>query len=132
MYIGPILQAKAIQLHDNICEARGSAIMNNFSASDGWLWRFCQRYNIRQLSLQGEKLSADQPAADLFISEFRALFNSGSYNLDQIFNSDETGLYYRLLPQKTLAAHFEARAETKGRSKRNELQLTHVPMLVAQ
>ena len=35
MCIGPILQAKAMQLHDNIHEARGSAIMNNFSAGYG-------------------------------------------------------------------------------------------------
>ena len=46
------------------------------------------------------------------------MFNSGSYNLDQTFNSDETGLYYRLLPQKTLAAHFEASAG--GRKKQQE------------
>ena len=30
---------------------------SSFKASTGWLWQFCQRHCIRQLSLQGEKLS---------------------------------------------------------------------------
>ena len=33
-----------------------------FQASRGWLWHFCQRHRIRQLSLQGEKISANVSA----------------------------------------------------------------------
>ncbi|XP_065892463.1 tigger transposable element-derived protein 2-like [Dysidea avara] len=36
--------------------------------------------------------------------------NDGGYRLEQVFNCDETGLYYKLLPTKTLAAHFEKSA----------------------
>jgi len=65
------------------------------------------------LSLQGEKASADASAAEEFK---RNLFNLiSSYSLDQIFNCDETGLYYRLLSQKALAGSFEKRAD--GRKK---------------
>ena len=43
-----------------------------FPASEGWKWRFCQRHGIRQLSVQGEKLSGDEEEADKFVSEFRS------------------------------------------------------------
>jgi len=62
------------------------------------------------LSLQGEQLSADQPAADRFIPEFKQVINDGGYMLEQVFNCDGSGLYYKLLPTKTLAAHFEKSA----------------------
>ena len=51
-------------------EARGGP-HREFAASDGWLWRFSKRHGIRQLTLQGEKLSADKPAADNFITTFQ-------------------------------------------------------------
>ena len=50
--------------------------------------------------MQGEKLSADQP-------EFKQVIDNGGYKLEQVFNCDESGLYYKLVPTKTLAAHFE-------------------------
>ena len=39
----------------------------------------------------------------------------GGYDTEQLFNCDETGLQFRLLPQKTLAHAFEKRVE--GRKK---------------
>ena len=58
-------------------------------------------------TLQGGKLSADKPAADQFIPDFQAFIKDGGYSLDQVFNCDKTGLYYKDLPQTDLAAHFE-------------------------
>ena len=69
---GSILKAKALELHKRLQELRSSGTVRiEFNASQGWFSRFCQRHNIRQLSLQGEKLSADKPAADRFIPEFK-------------------------------------------------------------
>ena len=82
----------------------------SYTALCGWMWRFC-RHTIRQLSLQGEKPTADKPAADQFISEFQAFVRDGGYSHNQVFNCDETGLYYELLPQKFLTAHFEKSAD---------------------
>ena len=115
---GPIVQAKARELHQRVNDAHGDrAPMKEFTASAGWLWRFCQRHSIGQLSLQGEKLSADQPAADTFIPKFQEFVADGGYSLDQVFNCDETGLYYKLLPQKSLAAHFEKSADGRKTQK---------------
>ena len=102
------MQEKARELHQQLNNARGdSRPMQEFSASSGWLWRFCQHHSIRQLSLQGVKLSADKAVADQFIPNFQAFVEEGGYNLHQVFNCDEMGLHYKLLPQKSLAAHFE-------------------------
>ena len=60
--------------------------------------------NGGNLSVHGEKLSSDKEAADEFVSSFS---KDQKFSMDQIFNCDETGLYFRLLPQQTLAASFE-------------------------
>ena len=73
---GPIVQAKARELHQRLNDAGGdSRPMQEFSASSGWLWRFCQRHSIRQLSLQGEKLSADKGA----LTRGKAVSRQGSW-----------------------------------------------------
>ena len=101
--------AKVRELYQQLNKVCGdSGPLQEFTASFSWLWCFCQRHSIRQLSLQGEKLSADQPAAECFIPHFQAFVREGG--LDQVFNCDETGLYYKLLLQKSLAAHFEKSA----------------------
>ena len=51
---GPILCEKAVQLHKKMYGEESS-----FSGSTGWQWRFCKRHGMRNLSLEGEKLSAD-------------------------------------------------------------------------
>ena len=76
-----------------------------------------QHHGIRELSLQGEKLSADRPAADLFVPEFQRFVNIGRYGLEQIFNCDESGLYHKLLPGKTFADHFEQSAHGRKTQK---------------
>ncbi len=52
-------------------------------------------------------LSADKPAEEDFCSTFQKYVEDNHYTLNQIFNCDETGLYYKLMPQKTLASSFE-------------------------
>ena len=109
---GPLLCEKAVVLYKTLHK---DAKASNFIASEGWKWRFCKRHGIRQLSFQGEKLSADSDAAVEFTKSFPE-FAKG-YSLDQIFNCDETGLNFRLLPTKTLAQSFEKSADGRKKSK---------------
>ena len=92
---GPLLCEKAMDLYKTL---RKDAKESEFTASE---WRFCKRHGIRQLSLQGEKLSANSDAAAEFTKSFPEF--AQAYSLDQIFNCDETGLNFRLLPAKTLS-----------------------------
>ena len=120
---GSIIRAKALDLHRQLhshsdeMEGDGSVVDSAFMASTGWIWRFGKHHNIRQLSLQGEKLSADQPAADQFVPEFQAFIAKNGYSLDQVFNCDESGLHYKLLPNKSLVTAFEKSAAGRKRQK---------------
>lgn len=53
------------------------------------------------------------------------------WSLDQVFNCDETGFYYRLLPQKTLVCTFEKMVMVVKKQK-IESQWMPVPMLQDQ
>lgn len=91
---------------------------SDFTASAGWLWRFSNRHGIRQLYLSGEKLSADHQAAEKFVKDLDNVVNKENLTWDQIFNADESGLYFRMLPNKTLVASYEKSAH--GRKKQLE------------
>ena len=83
----------------------------------GGKWRFCKRHGIQNLSIEGEKLSADKEAAGSFVVSFSQFIKEKSLSLHQIFNSDETGLYFRLLPDVTLDASFEKTADGRKKTK---------------
>lgn len=72
-----------------------------FAASDGWLQRFKQRHNIKSYRLHGEASSAPVQDLDAFRRELREV--TKKYNKNNIFNCDETGLFFRMAPNKTLA-----------------------------
>lgn len=108
---GLILCEKAVQLNTQL---QGDP---SFVASEGWKSRFCERHGIRSLSIHGEKLSADKGAAAKFVSSFTKFVKDEKLSLDNIFNCDETGLYFRMLPDRTLAASFEKSASGRKKSK---------------
>ena len=108
---GPILCEKAVQLHKKL-----HGDQSQFSGSTGWQWRFYKCHGICNLSLQGEKLSADKEASGEFVSSFAEFIEQHHFTLNQIFNCDETGLNFRLLPDKTLASSFEKSADGRRES----------------
>lgn len=111
---GPVLCEKAVQLHEQLHESES---VPPFQASRGWLWRFCQRHGIRQLSLQGEKVSSDTSAVEPFKEELQQLLERESLTLEHLYNCDETGLCYRMLPSKTLASRSEKGASGMKKQK---------------
>ena len=93
---GPILLGKASEFHCLIYAESPKP----FIPSTGFRWRFCNRFEINSLAITGEKPSADHVSADEFVQSFGEL--TADYTLNQIFNCDETGLYYKMLPGRTL------------------------------
>lgn len=83
---------------------------DDFQASDGWLDRFKKRYGIRLLSMTGEKLSSDTAAVVPFVDQFKEKVISLGLVPDQIYNADESGLNWRLLPNKTFVHRGEKSA----------------------
>ena len=60
--------------------------------------------------MQGEKVSADTTKVEPFKKELQELLEREALTLEQLYNCDETGLCYRMLPSKTLASRSEKEA----------------------
>jgi hypothetical protein len=70
--------------------------------SNGWLTRFKKRTGIRRRKFQGEAASA--PIETLPTERKRLQEILSSYSLNDIYNADETGLFFRMTPNETLAS----------------------------
>ncbi|XP_069170795.1 jerky protein homolog-like [Procambarus clarkii] len=81
--------------------------IKNFEASEGWVARFKGRHNIVKRKIVGEKLSADESSVEPFKHKLREYIVANNIYSYQIYNADETGLYWRSLPEKTLAMRSE-------------------------
>ncbi|XP_069179527.1 tigger transposable element-derived protein 7-like [Procambarus clarkii] len=81
--------------------------IKNFEASEGWVARFKGRHNIVKRKIVGEKLSADESSVEPFKRKLREYIVANNIYSYQIYNADETGLYWRSLPEKTLAMRSE-------------------------
>ena len=94
-----ILKTKAIEFYNRAKE--NGAQLPNFEASNGWLEKFQKRYNISSKCITGESESAclDQ------VENGRKLLQEiiATFNLENVYNADETGLFFRLGPNRTLA-----------------------------
>ena len=103
-----ILIEKAKQIANGLGVEEGT-----LKYSAGWLHRFKKRNGIQEQKLQGEASSADLNA---IIEALPTLKNKcNGYPLERIYNMDETGLFYRLEPDRTLATQ-----RLSGRKKNKE------------
>src|SRR5215216_101909 len=91
----------------NVLKAKASYFANqlsieDFHHSDGWLTGFKKRHGLRQFKKQGEAASA--PSAESIENDRLALQQLlASYNPEDIWNGDETGLFWRMEPSRVLA-----------------------------
>ena len=99
---GPILMAKALELNAKINPGD-----EKFKASTGWLKNFQSRHGIRQLAIQGETMRANKDAVGDFKSMLSQLIKDEGLVLGQVYNCDETDLYWKALPSRTLASRKE-------------------------
>lgn len=74
----------------------------DFICSDGWLSRFKSRHNLVFKAVCGERADVDPDVCAHWVNErLRGILSQ--YSPDDIFNADETALFYKMLPEKTLA-----------------------------
>ncbi|CAG8701660.1 22300_t:CDS:2, partial [Racocetra persica] len=69
--------------------------------SNGWLEKFKDQNRIRQRHLEREAESADEIAISNTLPMLKD--KCSNYPVERIYNMDETGLFYRLEPDRTLA-----------------------------
>jgi Tc5 transposase DNA-binding domain/Fission yeast centromere protein N-terminal domain len=69
--------------------------------SNGWTTKFKQRNGLKKIIMHGEAASA--PLENLPEERRKLQELLSNYNPEDIYNADETGLFYRLLPNQTLS-----------------------------
>ncbi|XP_063588835.1 tigger transposable element-derived protein 1-like [Penaeus indicus] len=94
-----IIQEKALSLFNELKAKYGEDV--TFTASHGWFNRFRARNNLHNVKVSGEAASADIRAAEEFPGKLAEVIHQGGYTPQQIFNMDETGLYWKRMPDRT-------------------------------
>ncbi|XP_064462141.1 tigger transposable element-derived protein 6-like [Ornithodoros turicata] len=80
---------------------------DDFKASNGWLQNFKARHQIVGKVTSGESASADVASAASWNEECLPHVLS-SFDPADIYNADESGLFFQMLPKRTLALKGEA------------------------
>lgn len=113
---GPILQQKA----NDFARLMGK---ENFECSSSWVQRFRARHNIVAGKVCGEAAGVPEGVTEEWLAHKWPTLCEG-YKPEEIFNADETGLFFNLTPDKTLKFKGE---QCKG----GKLSKTRITVLVA-
>lgn len=108
-----IIRSKALSIFDHLKKEEQSSSNSGdlqFSASKGWFERFKRRQNLHNIKLTGEAASADTVAASAFPKLLKDVIESGEYLSKQVFNADETGLFWKRMPSRTFISTEEKSA----------------------
>ncbi|XP_067136655.1 jerky protein homolog-like [Centruroides vittatus] len=101
---GPMICEKALEMNKKL---GGNA---DFKATNGWLKRFKSRHGIRQSDKRAEKLLADTEATEYLKVCFKNMIDKEGYKKTNVYNADETGLYWKKMPTKTVISENEMSA----------------------
>ncbi|KAM9036964.1 tigger transposable element-derived protein 1 [Sarcophilus harrisii] len=115
-----LIQEKAKSLFEALKQEHGeSAQAETFGASNGWFARFKARHNVL---LTDEPAVADTEAARRYPDTLRKIIADGGYTPQQVFNIDETGLFWKRLPERTFVS-LEDRAGPGFKASKDHLTL---------
>lgn len=98
---GTITKEKAREIADKLK-------LTKFQASDHWLLKFRKRNVIRIGTLNGEKASADFKSAEEWLADKDVQDVISKYDPKYIFNTDETALFWKLMPSKSFLVKGDA------------------------
>jgi len=75
--------------------------INNFSVSNGWVSRFKDRHGLVFKKLAGESAEVSVESTDAWLESLPSLLRG--YEPCNVYNADKTGLFFNVLPDRTLA-----------------------------
>lgn len=112
---GSLLQEKAKHFHSQLHVENANG--ETFKASTRFFEKFKNCHGIRNLSIQGEKLSAAVETVEPFLQKLRKVIKDEGLTPEQIYNADETRLLWKCLPDRILVACHEKTAQGFKKSK---------------
>lgn len=59
-----------------------------------------KRAALHNIKITGERASANEAAAEEFPAKFKDIVRDGGYTPRQVFNIDETGLFWKRMPKR--------------------------------
>lgn len=106
-----IIREKALHLYNLLQMQEPSTSTpkkkQEFTASSGWFYLFAKRQGLRNVHIKGESASADTESAAAFPAVLKSIVEEGGYVADQVYNADETGLYWKRMPSRTYISQAE-------------------------
>ena len=88
--------------------------LDDFKCSPGWYSGFSKRFNLQTASLFGEGGDVDKNDPQLLESLNKLYGVISHYPPERVYNMDETGLFYKLIPRFTVLLKTEDVASTRG------------------
>ena len=85
--------------------------IDNLSASDGYLRGLKKRNSIAFINERGESDSVNSDKVENWKNNLNEIINN--YDSNEIYNCDETGMFWRLLPNKTFSFEKDSRKGIK-------------------
>ena len=111
----PVLQTRALMIREMLkggSQVKEHAALERSTASRGWVENCVKRHAHRSVVLHRE---AGQVQAGEFSKDIGILRSHlCDYDADCIYNIDETGLFYKLLPRRTYVSIWEDRKSLGG------------------
>ena len=89
---------------------------DHFTASNGWLNAWQRRYGVKLAVLCGESAEVPEAAVQDWAQRLPEICKD--YAPKDIFNADETGLYFRALPTRSMVVKGDPRKGTKSSKER--------------
>uniref|UniRef100_K7FCS9 HTH CENPB-type domain-containing protein n=1 Tax=Pelodiscus sinensis TaxID=13735 RepID=K7FCS9_PELSI len=105
-----VIQEEAKALYDAVKLELNETDAKPFTASHGWFDCFKKSSNLYNVKITGEADAADIEAAESFPAIFETIIKEGGYLSQQVFNLNETGLYWKHMPARTYISRDEAYA----------------------
>ena len=97
-----LIQKKAKTLYEDLKQNHSEESEDaSLNASHGWFHQFKARAKFHNVKVSGEAASADREAAQEFPEMLWEIIDEAIYLFEQVFNMDETGLYWKKKPDKS-------------------------------
>lgn len=77
--------------------------IEEFKSSSGWLQKFKKRHKLKMKNIMGEEMSA-RVVDEKVLDDFKSILSEKieKYGPSNIYNGDETGLFFKQMPIKSL------------------------------